>query len=362
MAMKLGKTIMAGLGAAALLTATACAEPPEDDDDTTGDPEASFKACMVTDTGGVDDRSFNASAWLGMQNAVEENDDIQVEYRQSESSADFVPNLRTFIDEDCDFIVSVGGLMEDATEEVASEEDNQDLRFGMVDGYVDLPNVTSMEFNTAESSFLAGYAAAGTSETGTVGTYGGMDIPPVTIFMDGFVQGVDAYNDEHGDDVNVVGWNFEEQNGSFTDDFEDTTEGRSQGETLVSQGADILFPVAGPAGVGAAAVVDESDDLKLIWVDIDGCTSLEEYCDDILTTSVKQIPDAVEHAIQNAYDEGDMDEHYLGTLENEGVSLAPFHEFEDEVSDELKAELEQLEADVIAGDVEIESPAIPDRD
>ncbi|QSB05827.1 BMP family lipoprotein [Natronoglycomyces albus] len=360
MATKLGKTILAGLGAASLVAVAACAEPPADDNGNGNDPEASFTACMVTDTGGVDDRSFNASAWLGMENIRDDNDDIAIEYRQSNSSADFEPNLRTFIDEGCDFIMSVGGLMEDAAEQIAQE--NPDVRFGIVDGMVAEPNVHSMEFNTAESSFLAGYLAAGMTETGAVGTYGGMNIAPVTIFMDGFAEGVAHYNDEHGEDIEVLGWNVESQSGSFTDDFQDTTAGRALAETLVSQGADIVFPVAGPAGVGAAAVADEDDNVSLIWVDIDGCTSLEEYCDDILSTSVKNIPDAVYEAIENAYNEGDMDAHYVGTLENNGVSLAPFHEMDSLVSDELKSELEALEAAIIAGDVTVESPATPERD
>src|SRR5690606_22182947 len=113
--------------------------------------EADFKACMVTDIGGVDDRSFNASAWAGMQAAEEEDSSIEVDYVTSESESDYEPNLRQQVQGGCGLVVAVGGLMADATEKVAKE--NPDTQFAIVDAFIDAPNVYSMQFNTAQSSF-----------------------------------------------------------------------------------------------------------------------------------------------------------------------------------------------------------------
>ncbi|WP_029767115.1 BMP family lipoprotein [Haloglycomyces albus] len=357
------KTILAGSAAASIALLSACGEAPDENGskssgNTYGDSEASFKACMVTDSGGIDDRSFNESGWNGFKEAVDNNDDIVATYRQSDSSADFEPNLRGATNDECDIVIGVGGLMTDQVTEVA--EANPDQRYGIVDAHVDADNVFSMEFNAAQSSFLAGYAAAGTSETETVATWGGVKIPPVTIFMDGFVEGVEQYNADNDADVDVLGWDPEDQEGSFTGDFEDTGAGKSLTENFIAQGADVIHPVAGPVGLGGAAAIQESDGVTMVWVDSDGYESLpEENQEYLLTSSMKNIAPAVEVAIQNAYDEGDMGGRYVGTLENEGVSLAPFHDFDDDVSDELKEEIEALKQQIIDGDITVESPAAP---
>src|SRR5690606_5792391 len=143
---------------------------------------------------------------------------------QSTAPADYVPNLTNFVNQDCDFILAVGGPMHDATKEVA--EANADQQFAIVDSNPGLPNVYSMEFDTAQPAFLAGYLAAGMSKTGKVGTYGGMKIQAVTIFMDGFVDGVAHYNKVKNANVQVLGWNKETQDGSFTNDFVKQDEGK----------------------------------------------------------------------------------------------------------------------------------------
>ena len=154
---------------------------------------------MVTDTGGVNDRSFNASAWAGMQAAKSKNSAISVEYVQSTAESDYTPNLNSFVQKKCDLIVAVGGLMGDATTTAAKANTSQ--KFAIVDDKIDLPNVYSMQFDTAQAAYLAGYLAAGMSKTGVVGTYGGAKIGPVTIFMDGFVEGVAQYNKVHSKSV-----------------------------------------------------------------------------------------------------------------------------------------------------------------
>lgn len=341
-----------------VLGATACGEAPEDENGA-GDGGKKYSACMVTDTGGIDDKSFNTSAWKGLQAAKAENDNIDIKYVASKAEADYEPNLTQYVNQDCDFILAVGGLMANATSKIAKA--NPDQQFGIVDAKLPETNVYPMQFDTAQAGFLAGYLAAGMTKTGKVGTYGGMKIPPVTIFMDGYADGAAYYNQAKGKNVQVLGWNKESQNGSFTNDFVKQDEGKKVGDALVAQGADIVMPVAGGAGLGTAAAPQASNGkYSVIWVDVDGCESTPN-CSVMLTTVVKNIPDAVKEAVVKAAN-GDKlaaEPGFVGTLENNGVSIAPYHEFEDDVPAELKAEVDKLKADIIAGTVKVTSPAQP---
>lgn len=126
-------------------------------------------------------------------------------------------------------------------------------------------------YATDQGAFLAGYLAAGMSQTGVVGTFGGINIPPVTAFMDGFYYGVQYYNEQKGTDVMVLGWNPESSEGLFTGNFDSLDDGRAFAENLHQEGADIVMPVAGPVGLGSAQLADEmgTDSLKIIGVDAD---------------------------------------------------------------------------------------------
>ena len=163
-----------------------------------------FTACQVTDIGGVDDKGFNATSWKGVQDAVAKHG-IGSKLLESNAETDYVPNLNSFVSEGCDIIVSVGFLMGEATANAAKE--NPESKFAIVDFAYDptIPNVMGLIYNTDEAAFLAGYLAAGVSKTGIVGTFGGINIPPVTIFMDGFVAGVNHYNKTKGTNVTVLG-------------------------------------------------------------------------------------------------------------------------------------------------------------
>src|SRR5439155_2885911 len=125
-------------------------------------------ACMVTDIGGINDRSFNAAAWAGMQAAIKQNSNIKVDYVQSRNEADYGPNLNGYVQQKCDLIVAVGGLMAQATTDAAKAAPSQ--KFGIIDAKIDSPNVYSMQFDTAQAAFLAGYLAAGMSKTRGFGT------------------------------------------------------------------------------------------------------------------------------------------------------------------------------------------------
>ncbi|WP_203991611.1 BMP family lipoprotein [Micromonospora lutea] len=353
--MRIASIIAAG---GLVLSAAACGEAP-DEDNNAGSGGEQYTACMVTDVGGIDDKSFNASAWKGLEEAKAQNDNVNIKYVASKAEADYEPNLTQYVNQDCDFILAVGGLMSDATKKIA--EANPDQQFGIVDANPGVANVYPMEFDTAQAGFLAGYVAAGMSESGKVGTYGGMKIPPVTIFMDGFVDGVAHYNQAKSANVQALGWNKETQNGSFTNDFIKQDEGKKVSDALVAQGADIIMPVAGGAGLGTTGAAKASGGkYNTIWVDVDGCESTPD-CSAIITTVVKNIPGAVKDAVLKAAggEKLNAEEGFVGTLANDGVSLAPYHEFDSKVPAELKAEVDKLKADIAAGTVTVTSAAQP---
>lgn len=371
-------TTFAALGAAATLVLSACGDAPEDDTDTpagddtaatdtadepaAGGDSADFKACMVSDAGGFDDQSFNQAAYSGLTGA-RDSLGIEIAEAESQSDADFAPNIDAMVQQGCNLTIGAGFLLEDAIQTAA--EANPDTNFALVDsGFsdadfnpVEIDNAKPILFNTSEAAFLAGYLAAGMSESGTVATYGGLPIPSVQIFMDGFSDGIDKYNEDEGTDVQLLGWDKEAQNGSFANSFDDQSQGSTLGEQFISQGADIILPVAGPVGLGTAAVA-EGQDVKLIWVDSDGYETTE-YGDMILTSVLKHMGPAVEGAITETVEGSFTNEPYVGTLENGGVSLAPFHDFEDEVPQELKDKLAEYEQQITSGDLVVESPNAP---
>ena len=315
---------------------------------------------MVTDTGGIDDKSFNASAWAGMQAAQAQASNVDPKYVASTAEADYEPNLRGFTTQKCNFILAVGGLMGDATKKVATE--NPTSQFAIVDSGSTAANIYPMQFATDQAAFLAGYLAAGYSKSGKVATFGGLKIPPVTVFMDGFVDGVAYYNQAKGKKVTVLGWDKTKQNGSFSEDFASPAKGKALANIFVAQGADVIMPVAGGTGLGAAEVAKgSSGKVSIIWVDQDGCKSASQDCDVFLTTVVKNITDAVDKAVVTGAQGTPLSPTpgYLGTLENNGVSLAPYNQFDSKIDAGLKAEVDKLKADIIAGTVKVESANAP---
>ena len=367
--MKKTMRALAAITAIALF-ATACGDAPDEsatEAPTTGsettepaatetgaatEPEGeSVLACMVTDTGGVDDRSFNQTSWEGLQQAEEELG-VEISVLESTSDADFVPNINAHIENGCNLIVTVGFLLGEATAQAA--EANPDVNFAIVDFAYEEPidNVRELLFSTDQAAFLAGYVAAGMTETGTVGTYGGINIPPVSIFMDGYLAGVLHYNAENGTDVQVLGWDGEE--GLFTGDFESQENGRQVTDQLLSNGADIIMPVAGPVGLGSAAAIEEAGEGKLIWVDTDGYVSAPQFSSLMLTSVMKNMDVAVFDTVKAVQDGTFAGEQFIGTLENEGVGIAPFHDFDGEVPQELKDQLDALRQGIIDGSISVD--------
>jgi len=312
-------------------------------------------ACQVTDTGGVDDRSFNETAWRGLQRAEAELG-ATVKVLESQSEVDFEPNITSLLGGDCDLIVTVGFLLGDTTQKFA--EANPDQKFSIVDYSYDpvLPNVVGQTYATDEAAFLAGYLAAGMSETGTVGLFGGLNIPPVTIFMDGFVRGVAYYNGVKGTSVVALGWDADTKEGLFTNNFDSMDDGRTFAQTLYDEGADIVLPVAGTVGQGSAALADELgvDKLKVIGVDADLYETNPERGHVYLTSIVKRMDNTTFGVISSVADGTFAGGVLQGNLANGGVDLAPLHDFEAVVPEELKAELAAVRAEIIAGTLSVQ--------
>ena len=309
------------------------------------EPEV-FLACQVTDVGGIDDKSFNATAWKGMEDAVADFG-IEAKYLESQQQGDYEANINAFLEEGCDLIMSVGFLLGDAT--AAAAEANPDQNFGIVDvNYLAADNLYGSGFAINEATFMAGYLAAGMSETGVVATYGGINIPPVTIFMDGFVLGVEYYNEVHGTAVQTLGWDPAAQDGLFAGNFESTDDGRTLGESLLDEGADIIMPVAGPVGAGTLAVLEERGSGMLIGVDNDWSLQYANQAGIILASAMKNMDKYVYETIQAVMDGTFAGGNYLGTLENGGVGLTYGGV---EVSADLMAEVDGLAAGIISGEI-----------
>jgi basic membrane protein A and related proteins len=326
---------------------------------------------MVTDTGGINDKSFNASAWQGMQEAAAADPSkITVKYASSTSNADYAPNISAFLGQKCGIIVTVGYLMATATGNAATA--NAAAKFAIVDcaigsascainpnGKPSKPpaNVDSLVYNTVEDGFLGGYLAAGMSKTGKVATYGGIKIPTVTIYMDGFWDGVQYYNSQHHAKVVVLGWNEKTQAGQFTNSFTNLTLGQTFAQQFISEGADIIFPVAGGVGLGTAKAVQDADNAagsqkyNMMWVDTDGCVSVPQYCKYFITTVGKGIQASVKGAVLSAANGTFKGGTYVGDLANGGVTLSPFHDFASKVPASLQTELNTIKGEIISGKI-----------
>ena len=311
--------------------------------------EGGTLVCQITDTGGIDDKSFNQTAWKGIEDAEAELG-IEGKYLESQEVADYEKNINAFLEEGCDLIITVGFLIGDAT--AAAAEANPDAKFSIIDYAYDpaIPNVVGQVFETDEAAFMAGYAAASVTQTGKVGTFGGLPIPTVTIFMKGFVEGVNYYNAAKGTNVEVLGYDLQDETkGLFSMDFDDQQKGRELAVSLMDEGADVIMPVAGPVGLGAAAAIQERGNAYVIGVDSDWFLTSPEYGNITLTSVMKKMDATTVQVIKSMIDgtfEGGV---VVGTLENEGVDIAPFHDLSNLISAEVQAELDQIKADIIAG-------------
>ena len=298
----------------------------EEDIDGTG-----FKIGMVTDVGGVNDGSFNQSAWEGLQRAAE-NFGCEVKYIESKGDADFVPNIESFLDEDYDLIICTGYVMADAVRDAA--ELNPDQKFAIVDdaSNADLDNVTCMMFEQEQASYLVGLAAGYTTESNVVGFVVGQANETMNSFGYGYCAGVLDANP----DATILQYN--------ANSFGDASAGKTAVNTMVTKGADVVFHAAGGTGLG---VIDgcKENGIWAIGVDSDQSPLAPET---ILTSALKRVDNACYDATKKAI---------LGTLEGGvatydlaagGVDIAPTT---DNLSKDVLEKIEDVKKDIIAGDL-----------
>ncbi|MCU1579424.1 MAG: family transporter substrate-binding protein [Rhodoglobus sp.] len=340
--------------AAAGILLAGCAPAP---DQPAASGTGGYCARMVTDSGGLDDRSFNDASWKGLQDAQAKYG-IDAKVLVSTSETDLAPNVQQAVDSGCNFVLTVGYSLADATLDQATK--NPGVDFSIVDEVVDAPNVKPIVFDTAQASYLAGYLAAGVTQTGIVATFGGGNQPPVTLFMDGFVDGVAKYNEVHGTTVKTLGWDKAAQDGVFTGDFEDVNKGLTTTQGFIDQGADVILPVAGQVGEGAARAALDSGKALVIWVDSDGYDTLaKEFRPVVLTSVMKNTGAAVVQIVGSSIDGTFDSKQYVGTLDNGGVDIAPYHDLAGKVSTALAAEVDQLRKDIVSGAIVVTSPNTP---
>jgi basic membrane protein A len=312
-----------------------------------------LKVGLVTDTGGVNDKSFNQSAWEGVQKAATEFG-WDAQYIESKQPTDYEKNIDQFATENYDVIVTVGFLMGDATALKAKQYPN--LKFAIIDNayfptkdskacpdtvkdcYDDggLKNVTSLMFQEDEVGYLAGVLAAGMTKTGTVCTVSGMQIPPVERYVVGYQTGAKWYKPDTKT-LNV-----------YIPSFTDPAKGKETGQSMIDQGCDVVFGVGGNTGNGGLLAAKEQGDMA-IGVDVDQYNTYPEVKDALLSSAMKNVDVATYEYLKSIKDGTSKGGIVTATLKNGGVGLAPFHDWDSKIPADVKAKIKEASDGLIAG-------------
>ncbi len=310
--------------------------------------ECTLRVGMVSDIGGVDDASFNQNTWEGLVMA-EEQLGVCPMFIESQAQADYEKNITEFAEQGYDLIITVGYLLGDATAKMAAEY--PDVKFGIVDYAYDpgIPNVTGIVFDTDEAAFMTGYLAAAWADLKdpadpAVGYVAGMQIPTVEIFVAGHTAGIALYNEKYGKNVRF--------SGTYVGEFEAPDEGKIQGLSLIDEGADVILGIGGKTGNGGLVAAKE----RGVWgvgVDVDQYYTLPNEKDILITSTIKRLDMAVLGTIKSVLDGtfagGGV---YVGTLANDGVGMAPFHDYEGQIPEQIVADLEEIRQGIIAGTID----------
>lgn len=235
---------------------------------------------MITDVAGVNDQSFNQSAWEGLQKAEKELG-IEVKYLESKQDSDYATNIETLVDEDVDLILGVGMKLADAIKE--GSELYPDQNFVLVDEEIDASNVKNILFKAEESAYLAGLIAGKTTKTNNVGFIGGMELPVIDTFKYGYMAGVKAANP----DAKVQA--------QYANSFTDQAKGKAIANQMYSNGADIVFTCGGDVGTGAIEAAKENNKYA-IGVDRDQSDLAPQ---NVLTSAIKRVDAGVFETVKS---------------------------------------------------------------
>jgi len=309
------------------------------------------KVCAVLDTGGENDRSFNEFTLKGARDAAEEFD-LEFAHIVSEAETDYEKNVNNFVEEGCDMIITVGFLMGDVT--AAAARENPDVDFAIVDvsyfpGFgcdenlsdcyeEDLANVTSLMFQEDEVGYLAGVLAGCMSETGVIGSVSGMEIPPVVKFVVGYQNGAKSQNPAI-ETLNV-----------YIPDFNDPSTGKQAGQSMLDEGADVIFGVGGNTGNGGVLAAYEAGKWG-IGVDVDQYFTYPDVQSSLLTSAAKNMDVATYLAVKDFANDELSAGMFTGTLANEGIGLAPYHDQESNISQDCKDAVDAAAEALAAGEL-----------
>lgn len=315
-----------------------------------------LKVGLVTDTGGVNDKSFNQSAWAGVQKAAEEFG-FEANYIESKVASDYSKNIDQFATEGYDVIIAVGFLMGDDTAVKAKQY--PDIKFGIIDNayfptegsvacgagvkdcYDDggLKNVTSLMFQEDQVGFLAGVLAAGMTQTSVVCTVSGMEIPPVIRFVVGFQNGAKWMKPDIATPLNV-----------YIPSFTDPAKGKETAISMIGQGCDVIFGVGGNTGNGGLLAAKEQG-LMAIGVDVDQYNTYPEVQSALLSSAAKNVDVAVYEYLKAVNDGTDKAGIFTANLSNGGVGLAPFHDWDSKIPQEVKDKIAEATSALISGTI-----------
>ena len=291
-------------------------------------PAEKVKIGMVTDVGGVNDKSFNQTSWEGLQALDPEV--FEVNYLESKTDADYQTNINTFIDEEYDLIICVGYMLADATREAA--EANPDQLFAIIDdSSIDLPNVACLMFAQEQASYLVGLVAGSVTESKTVGYVQGMVSDSMNLFGIGYITGVL----EACPDATVLQYN--------ANAFGDIAGGSTAAKDMITKGADVIYHAAGGTGIGVISACDE-EGIWAIGVDTDQAPLAPDH---VLTSAMKRV-DVAAQDISKAVAEGNFTAGiHMYDLSNGGVDLAPTR---DHIPAEVLETVEAAKTAIINGE------------
>jgi len=344
--------------ASAALVAAGCGTPHSSaaagGDD--GGAAAPHRSCLVADTGGLGDQSFNQTAYEGEREAQAQYGWVPYAL-EAHSATDYGLDIDEFMSsERCDLIVVVGALLTQQTGLAADQALYAPVgaapqRFVLLDSELEpsRSNVRSQTYQMDQVSFLAGYVAAATSSTHKVATFGGQNIAPVTDYMDGFVLGVQAYNGKQpppDPKVQVLGWDTSARTGTFIGTFSDQEQGRLAAAAFIAKGADVIMPVAGGAGFGAGQALLQQGSGYLVGVDSDWTKTAPQYKDIVLTSVLKKLDLSVVAAVGAVVAGTFAGGPVASDLKSGEIGLAAFLPV---VSPQVQGDVATLQAQIVAG-------------